>query len=385
MIKRYTSFLPLPARDPHDAHRVSTPLELFFDLISVIAIAAVTAGLHHAISEGHGLDKLPIFAFLFIAIWWAWMNFTWFASAFDNDGPFYRTLVMVLMGGEVMFAGGAAYMFQSGDFSWGILGWTIMRIAMAALWLRAAANPDYRTTCLRYAFGVLFAQVLWIAFYFMTVPGTALFYAAGIAIFLVEFAVPVFAEQARQTPFHRHHIIERYGLLTIISLGEVILAISLGFGALYGDHPSIEPVITAVAALVLVFCLFGLYFCEKEHLPSTDFKTAFTWGYGHVLIYAAIAAIGAGVAAELDLAMHHSHVSQADVAWWMGGPLALFLFGLWFTRDRLRSLSWRGLALPVMAGIALIAAALGLPSWAFAVIGLAALIWRVPPPAAHTT
>ena len=379
-MRRYTSFLPLPARDPNDHHRVATPLELFFDLISVVAIAAITAGLHHAISEGHGLEKLPIFVFLFIAIWWAWMNFTWFASAFDNDGPLYRILVMLLMGGEVLFAGGAAYMFETGDFSWGILGWTVMRIAMTALWFRAAANTAYRTTCLRYAFGVLFAQLLWIIFYVTAEPGTLTFYAAGIAIFLVEFAVPLVAERARATPFHRHHIIERYGLLTIISLGEIILAISLGFGALYGEHPSFGPVFTAVAALVMVFCLFGLYFCEKEHLASTKFLTTFIWGYGHVLVFGAIAALGAGVAAELDLATHHSHVSQATVAWWMGGPLALFLAGLWLVRDRSRPLGWRGPALPAVAALCLAAAALGLPSWAFAVLSLAALVWRVPPP-----
>ncbi|MEM5516592.1 low temperature requirement protein A [Henriciella sp. AS95] len=382
MLQRYFSLLPLPARDPDVPHRAATPLELFFDLISVVAIAAITAGLHHAISEGHGVEKLPIFAFLFIGIWWAWMNFTWFASAFDNDGPFYRTLVMVLMGGEVLFAGGAAYMFETGDFSWGILGWTVMRVAMAVLWFRAAGNMAYRKTCLRYGFGVMFAQLLWIAFYVLTVPGSPLFYAAGIAIFLVEFAVPLFAERARQTPFHRHHMIERYGLLTIISLGEVVLAISLGFGALYGEHAAIGPVITAVAALVLVFCLFSLYFCKGDHLVSSDFATAFSWGYGHLLVFGSIAAIGAGIAAELDLATHHSHTTQDYVAWWMGGPLAVYFLSLWFVRDRYHSLGNRQVALPVMALVALIASFLGSPSWMFALIAFGALVWRVPPPLA---
>src|SRR5690606_30937591 len=103
----------LPARDPQERHRVATQLELLFDLVSVIAIAAVTAGLHHAISEGQGLEKLPVFAFLFTAIWWAWMNFTWFASAFDNDDPGYRVLVMLIMAGALMFAGGAGHIFET--------------------------------------------------------------------------------------------------------------------------------------------------------------------------------------------------------------------------------------------------------------------------------
>lgn len=79
-------FQPMPPRDPDEHHRTATTLELFFDLVSVIAIAAA-AGFHHSIAKGHGLDGLPRFAFLVMAIWWAWMNFTWFASAFDNDDP----------------------------------------------------------------------------------------------------------------------------------------------------------------------------------------------------------------------------------------------------------------------------------------------------------
>lgn len=62
---------PLTARDPDEHHRAATTLELFFDLVSVIAIAAVTVGLHHAIAKGHGIEVLPRFVFLFLAIWWA--------------------------------------------------------------------------------------------------------------------------------------------------------------------------------------------------------------------------------------------------------------------------------------------------------------------------
>jgi low temperature requirement protein LtrA len=190
--------------------------------------------------------------------------------------------------------------------------------------------------------------------------------------------VPVFAEKARATPFHRHHIIERYGLLTIISLGEIMLAISLGFGALYGEHFSLASALTAVSALLLVFLLFWIYFCEKEHLPSSDLKVAFVWGYGHVFIFGGIAALGAGIAAELDIAQHHSQITQNDVAWWVGVPLAIVFTSIWATRDKYFNRGPRGFALPVMALASLAAAAAGLETWAFALIALIALLWRVP-------
>ncbi len=137
----------------------------------MIAIAAVTAGLHHAISQGEGLEALPRFVFLFLAIWWAWMNFTWFASAFDNDDALYRVLVLVILCGALIFAGGAGQIFEGLDFSFGILGWVIMRLGMVGLWLRAAAgSPEHRTTALRYAAGIALAQVLWSALYFSTTP-----------------------------------------------------------------------------------------------------------------------------------------------------------------------------------------------------------------------
>ncbi|MFZ1338681.1 MAG: low temperature requirement protein A [Paracoccaceae bacterium] len=376
--------LALNPRDPKEHHRASTTLELFFDLISVIAIAAVTAGLHHAISEGHGLEALPRFVFLFLAIWWAWMNFTWFASAFDNDDTAYRVLVMVIMGGELIFAGGAGHIFATMDFSYGLLGWIIMRLGMVALWLRAAAgHPDHRRTALRYAAGITLAQICWTAMYFSTVPGSPSFFLAAGLCFMVEWATPMVAERAGGTPFHRHHMIERYGLLTIISLGEIMLAISHGFGALFGDHPSVHAALVAVSALVIVFAVWWIYFCEQEPLPTTDLPVALVWGYGHVFIFMGIAALGAAVAALVDVVTDHAHATEAGVAQWLGGALVLICLALWVTRDRVLALAPRfKLALPVLALAYGLAALTGAPIWVFALMSVAGVIWRAPRPPA---
>ena len=88
-------------RDMHEPHRAATPLELLFDLVSVIAIAAAAAGLHHAIAEAHVLDGLLKFCAAFFGIWWAWMNYTWFASAYDNDDTPYRLLTLLIMAGSL--------------------------------------------------------------------------------------------------------------------------------------------------------------------------------------------------------------------------------------------------------------------------------------------
>ena len=86
-----SGFNPMGPRDTAEAHRAATPLELLFDLVSVIAIAAAAAGLPSRRCRGT-YDTAGIITFSdgFFAIWWAWMNYTWFASAYDTDDIVFR-------------------------------------------------------------------------------------------------------------------------------------------------------------------------------------------------------------------------------------------------------------------------------------------------------
>ena len=80
-IKSMRCMQALMPRDPHQAHRAATPLELLFDLIFVVAIATAGQQLHHALVENHLGSGLLNYLMVFFALWWAWMNFTWFSSA----------------------------------------------------------------------------------------------------------------------------------------------------------------------------------------------------------------------------------------------------------------------------------------------------------------
>ncbi|MEZ5871895.1 MAG: low temperature requirement protein A [Nitratireductor sp.] len=368
----------LRARDPDESHRAATTLELLFDLVSVVAIAAVTASFHHAISEGHGAEAFPRFLFLFLAIWWAWMNFTWFASAFDNDDVVYRILVMVIMSGELLFAGGASKIFETLDFGFGLLGWIVMRLAMIGLWLRAAhANPEYRRTAMTYAVGIAVAQLSWCVLYFSTQPASAAFYTIGVLCFLVEWCVPPIAERQKVTPFHRHHIIERYGLLMIISLGEIVLSISQGYGQLFTDHPNYQAAAVSTATLVIIFSMWWVYFYEEEHLPNRNFTTAFAWGYGHVFVFMATAGLGATIAASIDVELHRGHATQAYVSGFLGTSLAVFALSLWFVRDLSLHLPAKvRYALPAMALLFLAAGLAGLSIKVLAVLCVVMVAWR---------
>ncbi len=112
-------------RDPGEVHRAASPLELLFDLTFVVAVAQAAEGLHHALVEDHVVSGLIGYAGVFFAIWWAWMNFTWFASAYDTDDVPYRVLTLVQMGGVLVLAAGVSAALTRFDFTVVTLGYVI--------------------------------------------------------------------------------------------------------------------------------------------------------------------------------------------------------------------------------------------------------------------
>jgi low temperature requirement protein LtrA len=181
-------------REPHETHRVATTLELLFDLIFVVAIAFAGAELHHAISANHAAHGVISFMMVFFAIWWAWMGFTWFASSFDTDDVPYRIAVFVQMAGALVIAAGIPSLFENGERTIVTAGYTVMRLASVAQWLRAAAgDARFRPTTLRYALGIFLVQLGWIATLFAP---SSYGYALFMLMVLCEFAVPLWAERA---------------------------------------------------------------------------------------------------------------------------------------------------------------------------------------------
>ncbi|HET6500039.1 MAG TPA: low temperature requirement protein A, partial [Amycolatopsis sp.] len=213
----------MTARDPSEPHRASTPLELLFDLCFVVAVAQAAAQLHHSITEGRLGPGLLGYALVFFAIWWAWVNFTWFASAYDTDDVPYRLLTLVQIAGVLVLAAGVPAAFERLDFRTIVAGYVLMRLAMIAQWLRAArAHPAGRPAAIRYAIGIGVIQVCWILRLLLPAPWSGITFAVLI---LGELSVPAWAEfRGSATSWHPGHINERYGLFTLIVLGEAVAA-----------------------------------------------------------------------------------------------------------------------------------------------------------------
>lgn len=367
----------MTARAVDEPHRASTQLELLFDLTFVVAVAAVVVQLGHGIAEGHAAEAVGPFLQVFFAVWWAWMNFTWFASCYDTDDVPYRLLTLLQMAGVLVLAAGVPSAFADGDYRAITVGYLVMRVALVAQWLRAAReDPEGHGTALRYAVGISAVEVLWLLRQLVAeldvLGGTAL-----VLVFLslvgAELAVPRWAERCRSTTWHPHHIAERYALFTIILLGESVLAVSTGIADALGSGLHWSLVVVAGSGLVLLFALWWLYELEPTADGlSTRRGRSFLWGYGHYGVFAALAALGAG----LEVAVRQAGTHEAlGTGYAVAVPAAAFLVLLWATHSPIVPRSRvRPSVLLTAAALVLLVPVAGAEAGVAAIVALVALV-----------
>jgi low temperature requirement protein LtrA len=291
-------------RDPDEAHRVSTPLELLYDLTIVVAFGTAADELAHAIAEDHVGAGVAGFAFAAFAVSWAWLNYSWFASAYDTDDWVFRLATMVQMVGVIVLSLGLPQMFASidrgGTLDNGVMvaGYVVMRVALVSLWWQVARHDREHAAAARiYMTTVGIAQVGWIAVALVALRIGPTFAAVAVLVAL-ELTGPRVAERRYGTPWHAHHIAERYGLLVIITLGEVILGTVAALNAVvHGEAGwTVDAALLAVAGVGLTFGCWWMYFVVPWAEPLVRHRErSFVFGYGHLVIFAALAAMGGGL------------------------------------------------------------------------------------------
>ncbi|GHD91744.1 low temperature requirement protein A [Streptomyces naganishii] len=325
---------PLTSRGRGEAHRVASPLELFFDLCFVVAVAQAGVELVQAVAEGRAGHGILNYAMAFFAIWWAWVNFAWFASAYDNDDVLYRVVTLVQIAGVLVLAAGITRAFASHDFLVVWLGYVIMRLAMVFQWLRAArwAGGGERLMALRYAGGVLLCQVGWLGLVLLPEPARPWVF---LVMAVLELCVPLYAEKDSTSSWHPHHIAERYGLFTIIVLGETIASATVAVKSGVEEHDALGELLPiAAGGLLIVFSAWWIYFVVPIHGHLRSNRQSFLWGYGHYLVLAAAAAIGAGLEVAVEQAVGRSHLAALEASAAVTLPTALYLITVWALHSR---------------------------------------------------
>jgi low temperature requirement protein LtrA len=349
----------MPARPRDEEHRSATPLELFFDLCFVVAVAQASDALHHALASQHFARPVAHYVLVFFAVWWAWMNFTWFASAYDNDDVVFRLLTLVQIVGALIIAAGVPRAFNTDDFDIVYAGYLVMRTGLIALWLRAARHDALRRrTTLRFAVGLSLCMVGWTVVFLLDWPIWG-FLAMGVA----ELCVPIWAERAEPTTWHPYHIAERYGLFTLIVLGEAVASASIAVQVGIDERATSATLyLTAVGGILTVFGMWWVYFAKPTAQRLVSNKVAFVWGYGHYIVFAAAAAMGAGIAVNVDRVTHESTISRTAAAATVTIPVAVFLLAVWFLHVRpLAGTILRRTLLPIGAAAVLLVTFSGQP------------------------
>ncbi|PZE60469.1 low temperature requirement protein A [Curtobacterium sp. MCPF17_047] len=316
-------------RDPAQRHRTATPLELLFDLVFVVAVGLAATNLHEIEAEGRLTSAVLSYGLVFFSIWWAWMNFTWFATSFDTDDWLYRVTTVVQMAGVLVLAAGVHAAMVEDDFTIGIIGYVLMRLALVGQWIRAAVSSTrYRRTAVRYAVGIVVVQVLWIVS--LALPEGLWPFAAPFLV-LGEVLVPVWAELgAADTRWHTRHLAERYSLFTLIVLGEGLVASANAVIDALAHTDHLGSLLTlAACGLVITVGMWWIYFSREQHDHIHSLPTALLFGYGHYLVFAAAGALPAGIEVAVLADAGHVELSSSAVAATVAVPVAVFVLSIW--------------------------------------------------------
>jgi low temperature requirement protein LtrA len=291
-------------RDPDEGHRASTPLELLYDLTIVVAFGTAADQLAHYVAEDHVGAGMAGFVFASFAVSWAWLNYSWFASAYDTDDWVFRLATMVQMAGVIVLSLGLQPMFASIDRGGAldnrvmVAGYVVMRVALVFLWWQVSRHDRERAPAARsYMATIGAAQVGWVLVALLALPVGPSFALFAVLI-AFELSGPYVAERKARTPWHPHHIAERYGLLVIITLGEVILGTVASLNTVvHGEAGwTVDAVLLAVAGVGLTFGSWWMYFAVPwGEVLGRHRDRAFGFGYGHLVIFGALAAMGAGL------------------------------------------------------------------------------------------
>lgn len=360
-------------RDPGEEHRGATPLELLFDLTFVVGFGVASNELARYLADGDLGTGIVGFAFATFAIAWAWINYSWFASAYDTDDWVFRLATMVLMVGVIVLALGLEPAFASIDrgdsLDIGVMvaGYVVMRVAMVFLWAQVARHdPARRAAAATYMWTISAAQVLWVVLA-VSDPTIVAAFAATLGLIALELFGPFVAERRKGgTPWHARHIAERYGLLVIITLGEGILGTVASINAVvHGPEGwTTDAVIVAVAGIGLIFATWWTYFVLPwAEVLELQRQRSFLWGYGHLVVFASLAAIGAGLHVAAYFLEHETTIGDTATVLCTVIPFAIYaltLYGLYasFTghRDPFHLTLLAGTAAVLVSTVALSAA-----------------------------
>jgi low temperature requirement protein LtrA len=271
--------------------RKVTWLELFFDLIFVVAIAQLAHNFHEDFSLV-GLAKLGI---LFVPVWWCWIGAVFYDTRFDTDGLVDRLITLMQMAIAASLAANIHHGLSSSSVGF-TLSYIAFRGVLICQYLHAGYHvPQARILTNWFAMGFTLSLVFWLASVFVPPPWRFVLWGLGV---VMDFATPLSAgNRVAQVPPNMAHTTERIGLFTIIVLGESIVSVVTGVSELAWTPTSVA---IALLGLSITFSFWWMYFDTVDDSPLHAMKQgkmqiALTWLYSHLPLAVGLTATGVGV------------------------------------------------------------------------------------------
>ncbi len=281
--------------DSDQRHRVGW-LELFFDLVFVVIVAVLATNLE----EGRSVAG---FVLQFVAVFWVWNAFTYYTERFESGGIENRLFTFL----GILTVAGLAVWGHDGlgvNYVGFAISYLLARTLNIALWLRAGYHePRFRRASLGFFGGYVVAVALLTVSFFVGDPARLILWSAAVVIEILTPAVTG-RFQAGLPPITEDKFPERFGLFTMIVLGETIAEVIQGLAAA-NTVERLTPLTIVCAALGLAigFGMWWVYYDFVARRPVRRyFYVALAWVYLHAVMLIGIVLVGVGVAHGLAAA-----------------------------------------------------------------------------------
>ena len=302
--------------EEEERERKVTWLELFYDLVFVVVIAQLAHSLAGHVSASGMLG----FVLLFVPVWWVWIAGTFYKERFetiDISNRLFTFLQMLPVAAMAVFAHHALDETAVGF----ALSYAAARTLVTVLWLRGGWHDKrFRPVSNRFAIGFALVILLFVASVFVAPP--VRFAMWGVALF-IELVTPLFTLQiqAKLPRLSTSKLPERFGLFTIIVLGETIVGVVSGVAE--QEHLTTTIAVTAALGIAIGFGLWWIYFdFVARRLPRPGIWWNLTLNYLHLPLVMGIVAVGAGV---MNVVAHEGEALPDAVRWLLVGAVALAL------------------------------------------------------------
>ncbi len=307
-----------------DKDRRVTWTELFFDVIFVAAVAQVGTPL----AQDYSPSGLLRYSLLFVLIWWAWSGHTLYCTRFDTDDAIQRLLVLVQSFIVAVMAANAKDALDSTSSAGFAAAYAGMRIILVVQYLRARRVPETRDLTTRYAIGFGAAAVLWMVSATTDPPVRFWLWMAAL---IVDFATPWIAvKHSVKFPPDAAHFPERFGLFTLILLGEFVSCVMRGIES--QETWSLPLATTAFASMAFAFALRWWYFdgaqsaAERFVRSKRQARLFRLWNYAHFPLSLGIGIAGVGF--QRVIALQPGRQLNRAETWILCSSVALLMLAL---------------------------------------------------------